>query len=92
LLSGAYSREDRKIQKQYRHADTDVRKAALLRIAQELAVTPNQVLLAWLTGRGIIPVTGASTQEQMQESMAAFDLTLPEAILDRLDSAGANPE
>lgn len=91
LLSGAYNRDDRKIQKQYRHADTDVRLAALSDIALELGATPNQVLLAWLTGRDIIPVTGASTREQMNESMAAFDLSLSDAILDRLDAAGADP-
>jgi aryl-alcohol dehydrogenase-like predicted oxidoreductase len=91
LLSGAYSRADRKIPRQYRHADTDVRKATLLRTAKELDATPNQVLLAWLTGRGIIPVTGASTEEQMRESMAAFDLSLSDGILDRLDAAVAKP-
>jgi aryl-alcohol dehydrogenase-like predicted oxidoreductase len=90
LLSGAYSRDDRKIQKQYRHADSDARKATLSAIAGELSVTPNQVLLAWLTGRGVIPVTGASTEAQMQESMAAFELSLSDDILDRLDAAGAN--
>jgi diketogulonate reductase-like aldo/keto reductase len=70
----------------------------LLRTAEELAVTANQVLLAWLTGRGIISVSGATTQEQMKQSMAAFGLplslpfSLSDAILDRLDRAGAKPE
>lgn len=92
LLSGAYSRNDRKIPWQYRHPDSDARKAALQEAARELRATPNQVLLAWLTGRGIIPVTGASTAEQMRESLAEFDLTLPDDILQRLDAAGDNPK
>ncbi len=92
LLSGAYSRDDRKVQQQYRHKDSDARMAALLNVAEEIAATPNQVLLAWLTGRGIIPVTGASTAEQMRESLAAFDLTLSEALLDRLDAAADKPQ
>tara|TARA_B110000211_G_C14074621_1_gene551485 strand:+ start:1018 stop:1959 length:942 start_codon:yes stop_codon:yes gene_type:complete len=89
LLGGAYSRDDRKIPSQYRHADTDIRRATLVETAKELGATPNQLLLAWLTGRGIIAVTGASTEAQMKESLAAFDLSLSDAILDRLDAAGA---
>ena len=89
LLGGAYSRDDRKIPWQYRHADTDIRRATLVETAKELGATPNQLLLAWLTGRGIIAVTGASTEAQMKESLAAFDLSLSDAILDRLDAAGA---
>ena len=92
LLSGAYSRDDRRIQKQYRHKDSDARMAALLEAAHETAATPNQVLLAWLTGRGIIPVTGASTAEQMMESLAGFDLSISVELLDRLDAAADKPQ
>ncbi|MBT5817944.1 MAG: aldo/keto reductase [Proteobacteria bacterium] len=92
LLSGAYSRDDRRIQKQYRHKDSDARMAALLEAAHETASTPNQVLLAWLTGRGIIPVTGASTAEQMMESLAGFDLSISVELLDRLDAAADKPQ
>ena len=91
LLSGAYSRDDRRIQKQYRHKDSDARMAALLEAAHATAATPNQVLLAWLTGRGIIPVTGASTAEQMMESLAGFDLSISVELLDRLDAAADKP-
>jgi aryl-alcohol dehydrogenase-like predicted oxidoreductase len=91
LLSGAYSRDDRRIQKQYRHKDSDARMAALLEAAHATAATPNQVLLAWLTGRGIIPVTGASTAEQMMESLAGFDLSISVELLDRLDAAADTP-
>jgi aryl-alcohol dehydrogenase-like predicted oxidoreductase len=92
LLSGAYSRDDRRIQKQYRHKDSDARMVALLEAAHETAATPNQVLLAWLTGRGIIPVTGASTAEQMMESLAGFDLSISVELLDRLDAAADKPQ
>jgi len=92
LLSGAYSRDDRRIQKQYRHKDSDARMAALLEAAHETAATPNQVLLAWFTGRGIIPVTGASTAEQMMESLAGFDLSISVELLDRLDAAADKPQ
>ena len=92
LLGGAYIREDRKIQGQYRHPDSDARKATLFEVAEEVGATPNQVILAWLTGRGVIPISGASKAEQLNESLIGFDLTLSEDILDRLDAAGAPRE
>ena len=92
LLGGAYIREDRDIQRQYRHRDSDVRKATLFQIADEIGATPNQVILAWLTGRGVIPISGASKAHQLRESLIGFDLTLPDEIVDRLDAAGADNE
>jgi aryl-alcohol dehydrogenase-like predicted oxidoreductase len=92
LLGGAYIREDRKIQPQYRHRDSELRKAELFKVAEETGATPNQVILAWLTGRGVIPISGASNAAQMSESLIGFDLTLTDEILDRLDAAGAGPE
>jgi aryl-alcohol dehydrogenase-like predicted oxidoreductase len=92
LLGGAYIREDRKIQGQYRHPDSDVRKETLFEIALEVGATPNQVILAWLTGRGVVTISGASEAEQLSESLIGFDLTLSEDILDRLDAVGAPRE
>jgi aryl-alcohol dehydrogenase-like predicted oxidoreductase len=92
LLGGAYIREDRKIQGQYRHTDSDARKETLFEVALEVGATPNQVILAWLTGRGVVTISGASKAEQLNESLIGFDLTLSEDILDRLDAAGAPRE
>ena len=92
LLGGAYIREDRKIQGQYRHPDSDARKETLFEVALEVGATPNQVILAWLTGRGVVTISGASKAEQLSESLIGFDLTLSEDILDRLDAAGAPRE
>ena len=92
LLGGAYIREDRKIQGQYRHPDSDARKETLFEVALEVGATPNQVILAWLTGRGVVTISGASKAEQLNESLIGFDLTLSEDILDRLDAAGAPRE
>ena len=92
LLGGAYIREDREIQRQYRHPDSDARKATLFQIAEEIGATPNQVILAWLTGRGVIPISGASKAQQLSESLIGFGLTLSDEILDRLDAAGADNE
>ena len=77
-------------QRQYRHPDSDARKATLFQIAEEIRATPNQVILAWLTGRGVIPISGASKAPQLSESLIGFDLALSDEILDRLDAAGAD--
>jgi len=93
LLNGAYIREDRSDkQYQYRHRDSDVRKDVLFQVATEIGATPNQVILAWLTGHGIIPTTSASTREQMNDTLGGADLTLPDEILRRLDAAGAEQQ
>jgi len=89
LLSGAYIRDDRRIPAQYLHADSDARLAALRTVADETEATPNQVILGWLTGQSIIPVTGASTSKQLEESIKGFDLTLTQAQMTTLNQAGA---
>ena len=89
LLSGAYVRGDKPMRAQYLHADSDARMATLMEVAKEVDATPIQVIFAWMTGRGVIVISGASKSEQMEESFAGFDLTLSDEILDRLDTAGA---
>jgi len=77
----------------YRQAPPDpmsfVQEPKLFQVATEIGATPNQVILAWLTGPGIIPTTSASTGEQMSDTLGGADLTLPDEILRRLDAAGA---
>lgn len=91
LLSGAYTRPDRPMPEQYRSPDADARLAALRDVAAAHNVTPNQVILAWLTQQEppIIPVMAASTDEQMEENLAALDLRLSAADMQRLNTAGA---
>jgi aryl-alcohol dehydrogenase-like predicted oxidoreductase len=89
LLGGAYCRDDRPMPPQYVHADSDARQLVLDEICRETGSTRNQVILAWLTGRGIIPVTGVSTSEQLSESLGGFALSLDESLIRRLNEAGA---
>ncbi len=51
--------------------------------------TVNQVVLAWLMGGQIpvIPLVGASSVAQLEESLAAVDLELTDAQRARLDEA-----
>ena len=60
-----------------------------LAVAQETGATPNQVVLAWLMGHPVptIPLVGASSIDQLQESLDAVELTLSRDQRARLDQA-----
>jgi aryl-alcohol dehydrogenase-like predicted oxidoreductase len=65
------------------------RLAALREVAKEAGATVNQVVLAWLIGAEIpvIPLVGASSVTQLDESLAAVDLELTAEQRTRLDAA-----
>jgi aryl-alcohol dehydrogenase-like predicted oxidoreductase len=89
LLSGAYVRADRALGPDYDHAGTAPRLAALREVAAETGATVNQVVLAALMGGDppVIPLVGASTVAQLEESLAAVDLSLSAEQRERLDAA-----
>lgn len=90
LLSGSYVREDKPLDNGFDHAGTPSRLAALRDVAEETGATANQVVLAWLIGGEIpvIPLVGASSVAQLDESLAAVDLELTAEQRARLDAAG----
>ncbi|WP_432824581.1 aldo/keto reductase [Dactylosporangium sp. CA-092794] len=70
----------------YAGPDADVR------LAGELGVRPNQLVLAWLLHRsapGAIPLIGPRTLEQFEAALPALDLELTREHLAALDAAGA---
>ncbi|MCP3803381.1 aldo/keto reductase [Allokutzneria sp. A3M-2-11 16] len=89
LLSGAYVRADRPLGPRYDHAGTPVRLAALGEVAEETGASVNQVVLSWLIGGEIpvIPLVGASSVEQLEDSLAAVDLELTADQRAKLDAA-----
>jgi aryl-alcohol dehydrogenase-like predicted oxidoreductase len=89
LLSGAYVRADRPLGIEFEHAGTPPRLSALRAVAAETGATVNQVVLAWLMGGEVpvIPLVGASSAGQLEESLAAVDLELTAAQRARLDQA-----
>ena len=58
-------------------------------MAKDAGATVNQVVLAWLIGGQIpiIPLVGASSVAQLDESLAAVDLELTADQRTRLDAA-----
>ena len=65
--------------------------AALDEVAKALRAKAGQVALAWVMARPAVtaPIVSATTLAQLRESMAAVDLLLDKAAMDRLDSASA---
>ena len=90
LLGGGYVREDKPLDAELDHPGTQARLAALREVASEAGATVNQVVLAWLMGGEVpvIPLVGASSVAQLNETLAAVDLELTAEQRARLDAAG----
>ena len=90
LLKGGYVDEGRLAAAEFGHPGTPARLAALQEVAKDAGATVNQVVLAWLIGAEVpmIPLVGASSTAQLDESLAAVDLELTAEQRARLDAAG----
>ncbi|MFI7701198.1 aldo/keto reductase [Nonomuraea sp. NPDC049480] len=60
---------------------------AVTEVAGELGLTASQVALAWMMRRGVHPIVGASTVEQLKDNVGASGAVLPEEAVRRLESA-----
>jgi aryl-alcohol dehydrogenase-like predicted oxidoreductase len=89
LLNGAYTRVDRNFQEQYLGPDTDARLVTLRAVAEEMNVTANQVVYAWMmqSDPPVIPLMAASTDEQIEEDLGALEISLSDAQMSQLNNA-----
>ena len=89
LITGAYSRTDRPVPEGYAGPEADARLAALRAVAEETGATPNQVVLAWMMHGTppVIPLIGASSEEQLAENLGALEVELSAEQLERLSAA-----
>ena len=92
LLKGGYVNQDKLDAAEFAefdHPGTPARLAALREVAKDAGATVNQVVLAWLIGGQVpvIPLVGASSVAQLDESLAAVDLELTAEQRTRLDTA-----
>jgi aryl-alcohol dehydrogenase-like predicted oxidoreductase len=89
LLGGAYARPGKKLDRAYDHPGTRARLGALDQVVTETGATANQVVLAWLIGSElpVVPLIGASSVAQLDESLAAVDLQLSGQQRQLLDAA-----
>lgn len=62
---------------------------ALTAVADEMSVRPAQVALAWLLTRPCVtaPIASATNVAQLDEILGSVDVSLPDALLTRLDEA-----
>lgn len=86
LVQGAYDRADRPFPAAYDHPGTTARLAALGEVSQRLAVAPSVVVLAWLLRKGIRPILGVSSLEQLESALTAGELELDDELMGQLDA------
>lgn len=88
LQAGSYTRADRPFRKELQSEDNQRRLETLRAVAEESAISVNQVVLCWMLQRGILPLIAASTEEQLAENIAALEIKLSDAQMERLNRAG----
>ncbi|MEO8090121.1 MAG: aldo/keto reductase [Gemmatimonadales bacterium] len=85
---GDYRRGDPRFQGE--NYDANMRAAAVVQeLAQQKGRTAGQVALAWLLHKGndIVPIPGTKRRRFLEENVAAADLKLSAAEIERLDAA-----
>ena len=97
VLSGKYSvgwetpDSKRVAANRHRFSDRNMKIAGEVSVvAKELGRSSAQVAIAWVMGRGpngTIPIVGARTAAQLQDSLGAVDVVLSPDMLARLDGA-----
>ena len=65
--------------------------AVVASIANELGSEPASVAIAWVCAKGLVPVIGPRTAEQLADSLAAAELALTDDHVRRLDAASEQP-
>jgi aryl-alcohol dehydrogenase-like predicted oxidoreductase len=91
LLAGRYARPEQPLLPEYAHPGSLARLAVLNQVADQLGATPGQVVLAWMLAKSqppVIPIPGASSVTQLNEILAATELTLDLETVRELDMAG----
>lgn len=70
--------------------DANTRLASVARrLADQRGATPGQIALAWLLHKGddVVPIPGTKRRRYLEENVAAAEVTLTHAEMDRLDAA-----
>ncbi|MCK0116397.1 aldo/keto reductase [Isoptericola sp. S6320L] len=89
LQAGALMRDDKGLYHDADHPGSVHRVRVLRDVAREIGATPAQVALSWMMGGEVpvVPVTGPSSVEQLDELLGAVHLDLPAEVRARLDAA-----
>src|SRR5205823_14107312 len=63
-----------------------LRHPVVARIATQLSATPAQIIFAFARAVGMLPLTGTSSAEHMQQDLASLTLTLPPDAVQAIES------
>jgi aryl-alcohol dehydrogenase-like predicted oxidoreductase len=63
----------------------------LLAVAAEAGVTPGEIAIAWVAAKGSLPIIGPRTLAQLENNLAATNVTLSVEQIARLDKVSAVP-
>ena len=93
LLGGAYVKNDQDLPVQYQSQNSKFKLTNLKQIANELKVSPNAVVLAWMMQANptIIPMVTGSSVVQMEENLQALSVTLSEIQIEKLNQDMVQP-
>jgi aryl-alcohol dehydrogenase-like predicted oxidoreductase len=59
---------------------------AIEAVADEKSVTSSQLALAWIMSKGILPIPGTKRRKYLEQNLAATNIELTKAELERIDS------
>ena len=90
LISGAYSKPDEELPKDYRTTDNMLRMALLRSLAEAKGCSLNQLVLSWIMHQKakIIPIISGSKVAQIEESIAACNIVLNDHEINLMNKAG----
>jgi aryl-alcohol dehydrogenase-like predicted oxidoreductase len=77
------------------HAENTAQKTAIVDalevVAKETGSTPGRVALAWVSGKGVVPIIGPRTRVQLDDNLASAGVSLTPDQVRRLDEVSAIP-
>lgn len=64
---------------------------AVIAIADEVGATPGEIAIAWVAAKGVLPIIGPRTVQQLEGNLAATKIRLSAEQVGRLDTVSAPP-
>lgn len=93
LLGGGYVREDVPLAVHYQSVTNELKMKTLKEMANDLKVSPNAVVLAWMIQNSprIIPMATGSSVVQMEENLQALSVSLSKEQMEKLNQDIVKP-
>ncbi|WP_322010697.1 aldo/keto reductase [Paraburkholderia sp. J12] len=64
---------------------------ALIAVARDVGVTPGEIAIAWVAAKGALPIIGPRTLAQLENNLAAANVTLSPQQIGHLDEVSTIP-